>query len=296
MIRRAEPSRLHAHVDENEPIARRLDEVADRLEQQEANPFRIEAYRRGAEVVRELHQPIHDIVTRHGLAGLKRYRGIGDSLAQAIAQLATDDDWPLLERLRGEAEPERLLMALPGVGPELARRIHDRLGVESLEELELAAWDGRLAQVEGMGPRRLRAIRDSLEARFGRRQRRRRPVGDRPAVAELLDVDREYRTKAEAGRLRTIRPRRFNPEGDAWLPILHTRRDERQYTALYSNTRRAHELGRERDWVVIYREDDAGTGQWTVVTATRGPLQGRRVVRGRETECETYYASQTDAR
>ncbi len=111
-----------------------------------------------------------------------------------------------------------------------------------------------------------------------------------PAVAELLDVDREYRERATAGTLRRIAPRRFNPSGEAWLPVLHTRRGDADYTALYSNTARAHELGTTKDWVVIYRDDGDGGGQWTVVTATSGALAGARVVRGREAECAHYYA------
>jgi putative hydrolase len=64
---------------------------------------------------------------------------------------------------------------------------------------------------------------------------------------------------------------------------------ERHFTALYSNTARAHQLGTARDWVVIYRDDDGGLGQWTVITATTGGLRGRRVVRGREEECARHY-------
>jgi hypothetical protein len=109
-------------------------------------------------------------------------------------------------------------------------------------------------------------------------------------VRHLLDVDREYRQKAGAGQLRKIAPRRFNPSGEAWLPILHARRGDRDFTALYSNTARAHELGRVRDWVVIYfHTDNEPEGQCTVVTETRGNLEGKRVVRGREGECRAYY-------
>jgi putative hydrolase len=106
----------------------------------------------------------------------------------------------------------------------------------------------------------------------------------------LLAVDAEYRDKAAAGALPTIAPRRFNPDGSAWLPILHTERGGWHFTALYSNTARAHELGRTGDWVVLYFYDDHHQeGQHTVVTETRGPLAGRRVVRGREGECREYY-------
>jgi putative hydrolase len=104
-------------------------------------------------------------------------------------------------------------------------------------------------------------------------------------VAELLDVDREYREKAAAGQLERIAPRRFNPTGEAWLPVLHTRRGTRRYTALFSNTARAHDAGTTRDWVVLYHDDGLGEGRHTVITAAFGPLRGRRVVAGRETEC-----------
>jgi hypothetical protein len=110
-------------------------------------------------------------------------------------------------------------------------------------------------------------------------------------VAELLDVDAEYRSKAAAGALKRIAPRRLNPDGAAWLPVLHTRRDARHYTALFSNTPRAHRLGASRDWVVLYLEHGRDEGQWTVVTAHQGPLAGRRIVRGREAECLTHYGS-----
>lgn len=108
-------------------------------------------------------------------------------------------------------------------------------------------------------------------------------------VAELLELDREYRTRAEAGELRRIAPKKNNPTGEAWLPIMHAEREGRNYTALFSNTERAHDLGKTDDWVVIYRDDPGQKNQWTVVTEHRGPLKGERVVRGREEECRAYY-------
>jgi len=106
----------------------------------------------------------------------------------------------------------------------------------------------------------------------------------------LLDVDQEYCQKAVADRLPKVAPRRFNPAHETWLPILHTERDGWHFTALFSNTARAHELGRTRDWVVIYFYDgDHREGQNTVVTETHGPLKERRVVRGREAQCRQFY-------
>ena len=112
---------------------------------------------------------------------------------------------------------------------------------------------------------------------------------EEPDVAELLAVDQEYRERAEAMNLPTIAPRRFNPAQEPWLPILRTRRDRWRYRALFSNTALAHRLGRTHDWVVMYFDDGTSSGQRTVVTEARGDLRDRRVVRGREQECRTYY-------
>jgi len=111
-----------------------------------------------------------------------------------------------------------------------------------------------------------------------------------PTVEELLSVDREYRRKAARGELPLITPHRFNPAHEAWLPVLHTARGDHHYTALFSNTARAHEFGRTHDWVVLYVDGGRPETQCTVITARRGILKGRRVVRGREVECGHHYA------
>lgn len=119
-------------------------------------------------------------------------------------------------------------------------------------------------------------------------------VAIQPAIELLLEIDRDYREKAEADSLPRIAPRRFNPEGKAWLPVLHERRGGWHFTALFSNTERAHELRRTHDWVVVFFSDpETGDGQATVVTERRGALTGRRVVRGREPECARYYRAVT---
>lgn len=269
----------------NQVLANRLDEIGRLLEEQEANPFRVQAYRRAAALLRGLPEQVDAILQREGLAGLDRLPGIGPALARMIAEYVSSGRLPLLDQLRGSHDPIALLRSVPAVGARLARRLHDELGIDSLEELEYAAHDGRLAEFEGIGPKRLTGIRESLASRLARRRPSERWSTARPPVEELLEVDRQYRSGAAAGTLRKITPRRFNPHRQAWLPVLHVRRGEWDYTALYSNTARAHELGKIRDWVVIYYENDSAVGQCTVVTPGFGPLKGRRVVRGRELEC-----------
>jgi hypothetical protein len=201
--------------------------------------------------------------------------------------------------LRGGTDPEKLLQVVPGIGRDLARQIHGTLHIEALEALELACTDGRLATVAGIGPRRAVAICAALTAMLDKRRARRSRPGllplHEPPVALLLEIDREYREKAAAGKLTTIATRRFNPKGEAWLPIMHVRRGDWHFTVLYSNTARAHELDRVLDWVVIYFYDDQhAEAQHTVVTEARGTLAGKRVVRGRETECRAFYAALAD--
>jgi Holliday junction resolvasome RuvABC DNA-binding subunit len=280
----------------NEMVADRLDELAEGLEAQHANEYRVRAYRTAAVTVRNLKQPVVEILDRRGIDGLTQLPGIGPSLARAIERLSRTGRLPLLEQVRGVTTPERVLTTVPGIGRRTAERIHDVLGIDTLAELEAAAYDGRLAGMPGMGTKRVRAVRESLAGRFHRRPSAsaapRATTASQPSVAELLDIDEEYRRKATADWLLRIAPRRFNPAGEAWLPILHTQRDGREYTALYSNTARAHELGTTHDWVVIYSDEGDGGGQWTVVTSLFGDLKGRRIVRGREAECEAHYRVQ----
>lgn len=276
----------------NQRIAERLREAADLLERQGANPFRIRAYRSAADTLEHLERGVDAILAEEGMDGLTALAAIGKGIAASIAELVHSGRWAQLERLRGTADPVALFQGVPGIGPELARRLHDELHADTLEEIELAAHDGRLAHVPGIGPRRAAALRANLEHILGRvRSRRRGEAG--PPVAELLDVDEEYRRKAAAGALASIVPKRFNPNQSRTLPILHTQRGTWHFTALYSNTARAHDLGRDRDWVVLYFYDDhQQEGQNTVVTETHGPLIGRRVVRGREAECRVHYGLQ----
>ena len=276
----------------NQQIAMKLVQAADLLEQQGANPFRVSAYRRASETVSRLAQDIGELTEAEGSAGLIALPNIGKGIASAIQELVTTGQWVQLERLRGTLDPVHLFQTVPGIGPKMAEQIHEALHIDTLEALEAAAYDGRLEAVRGVGARRIAGIRSSRATLLAKTRRRpRMPGSDGPDVKTLLEVDREYRLGAEQGRLPLIAPKRFNPEGRAWLPVLHTDRDGWHFTVLYSNTARAHELKRTHDWVVVYFYDDHHQeGQCTLVTESRGPLTSQRVVRGRELECREYYS------
>ena len=242
-------------------------------------------------IVRWNRLPVRYFVASGGVPALEALPGIGESLARSIRTLVETGRLPMLERLRGASDPVALFATVPGIGRRTADRLHHQLGIDTLEELEAAAHDGRLGTLLGLGAKRLAGIRASLAPRLERvRARSDANAPVRPAsVGELLDVDREYREKARAGILKTIAPRRLNPAGEAWLPVLHAARGGRLYTAVFSNTPRAHRMGATRDWVVLYCDDGTREQSWTVVTAAFGPLRGRRIVRGRESECAEFY-------
>jgi putative hydrolase len=278
-------ARLPAAESFNELAARIFIESADLLRLQKANPFRVNAYVRAAGTLRSLETDVSDILNDRGYEGLMELPGIGKGLAAAIDEIVRTGRLSQLDRLRGESSPEIRFQSLPGIGPGLAHAIHETLHVDTLEGLEVAAHDGRLDDVPGIGTRRAKAIRAGL-ADILRRGRRYQPTAHAaPSVPTLLAVDERYRRLAAADKLPKIAPKRFNPEGRAWLPVMHTHRGDWHFTALFSNTARAHQLGHTDDWVVIYYYDgDHREGQNTVVTETHGPRRGQRVVRGRERE------------
>lgn len=282
----------------NQEIADTLDRVADMLDVEDANAFRVRSYHGAARTIRDLEEPVVEMLDREGEDLLKGLPGIGEKLAGAIHELATTGRLGLAEQLESEIWPGRLFMKVPGIGESLARRIHEELGIGTLEELEVAAYDGRLEQVEGIGPERAEGIRISLSGMLSQSSRRklRQAVGrgmpsseEKPPVDLLLGIDEEYRRKASRGQLKKIAPKRFNPEGRQWLPVMHARRAGWDFTVLFSNTELAHRTGKTDDWVVVYFERQGEQHQCTVVTAVRGPLEGRRVVRGRERECRKHY-------
>lgn len=278
---------------DNAAIAAKLRDFASLLEQQGADGFRQMAYRRAADTIDRLGEPLSAILVREGRDGLIALPSIGKGIAGAIAEMTETGRWTQLERLRGELAPEKLFRTLPGIGPKLAEMLAGETDAETLEELETALRLGEV-RVPGIGGRRREMLLAALNERLQRLGggRTKQMAASPPPVAMILDVDRLYRERAKAGKLRRIAPKRMNPEGKAWLPVMHARHDDWHFTALFSNTALAHQLGRTGDWVVIYfHEDDRPEGRCTVVTETRGELEGRRVVRGREAECLAHYAA-----
>jgi len=276
----------------NQDIADKLLEIATLLKEQGANPYRVSAYQNAASVIRTLPQPVSEIVAHQDFEGLVALPGIGEGIARSIYEYLALGRMSRLDSLRGGHDPVALFESIPGIGPKLAHRIIEHLHIDSLEALELAAHNHRLDKIPGFSDSKVAMVQAWLARVLGRRRPGLQPheAFTEPAVSLILQVDKQYRQKARDGELPMIAPKRFNPEGKAWLPVMHVTKQGWHFTALFSNTARAHELKRTDDWVVIYFNDDQHhESQHTVVTETRGALSGQRVVRGRESECREYY-------
>lgn len=284
----------------NVQIADLLEQIASLLEAQGDNPFRVRAYREGAQTIQDAKNPVAKLIGKDQLDELKALPNIGEGIAAVIGEYVTSGKSTLLDDLTAKESPGVVFGRVPGIGQELAKRIVNQLGITTLPELEQAAQDGRLAKVEGFRQKRIEGVQAALAGMLSksalRTQRERQTTRQqtpepaaRPSVELLLGIDAEYRKRAEAGDLRKISPRRFNPKKEAWLPVMTTNREGWTFTVLFSNTAQAHELEKTDDWVVIYYKRDGKERQNTIVTETQGELKGKRVVRGRDAETSQYY-------
>lgn len=143
---------------DNAEIARRFDEVADCLELEGANEFRVRAYRNAARVVRELPRPAARLA-REGAGGLESLPGIGKDLAGKIRTIVETGELPLHRELcRRVPSGLRAMMGVPGVGPKRAMILHEKLGLASLAGLKAAAAAGRIRGLKGFGARTETAV------------------------------------------------------------------------------------------------------------------------------------------
>ena len=175
---------------ENIEIAKTFDEVADLLEIQGANPFRVRAYRNAARTIGTLGTAVQSMLERDGKA-LEELPGIGADLAGKIVSLCRTGRLPLLAQLTRKI-PESLvaLLRIPGVGPKRAKLIYTKLGVKTLSQLEKAARAGRVSELRGMGPALERTILRGIEQ--DRTRSTRVPLAEAEAyIRPLVDILRE---------------------------------------------------------------------------------------------------------
>ena len=154
----------------NADIARAFDEIADLLELEGANPFRVRAYRNASRIVGDTQVDLPAKLAEGG--ELPKLPGIGADLAGKIGEIASTGTCEALEELRRHFPPGITeLLRLPGLGPKRTALLHDRLRVDSLADLKRAAGAGKLRGIPGFGQRSEQKLLEAVEARLSKSRR-----------------------------------------------------------------------------------------------------------------------------
>jgi DNA polymerase (family 10) len=168
----------------NAEIAETLELMADLLEIDGANPFRVRSYRNSARVIRDLPEAVADIVADNPKR-LLEIDGIGESVAQKCETLVKTGRLPQLEELKAKI-PEGLLLLLriPGLGPKKAAALYKELGITNVQDLEQACREGRVRQLKGFGEKTEKMILERLA--FAQQQEQRIFWADADQIAQAL--------------------------------------------------------------------------------------------------------------
>jgi len=138
---------------DNSEIAATLDQLADLLEFQGANAFRIRAYRNSSRVIRDCPESIAALVASDPKS-LTRIDGVGKGVAEKCVTLVQTGELPQIQEILEQIPPTVLdLLRVPGLGPKKAALLHRELGIENLAQLELACQQEQIRELKGMGPK-----------------------------------------------------------------------------------------------------------------------------------------------
>ena len=148
---------------QNTEIARLFEELADLLEIQGANPFRLRAYRNAARTVEGLTEPIADLADE-GPKALTELQGIGKNVAEKIIVICETGELPQLNEMREEVPAGVVMMLrIPGIGPKKVAALYKELNLETLDQLKEAAETGDVAKLKGFGQKTAETILEGLE-------------------------------------------------------------------------------------------------------------------------------------
>ncbi|MCG6865479.1 MAG: DNA polymerase/3'-5' exonuclease PolX [Thiogranum sp.] len=190
----------------NEDIAAVFDEIADLLEIEGDNPFRIRAYRNGARTLRELGEDIRALVERG--EKITGFPGIGKNLAEKIHEILDTGQCAALQKLRKQLPADLTeLLKLPGLGPKRVHALYHELDIHTLEQLERAARDGLIQHLPGFGAKTELHLLETVQAHADTARRFKLAVVGRYAepLLEYLEGAPAVKTVAVAGSYRRAR-------------------------------------------------------------------------------------------
>jgi len=170
-------------------VAAILSEIGVLLELKGENPFKTRAYHNGARTLEGLTEPLEKLVAEKRLGELK---GFGEALQDKVTTLVSTGALPYYEELRASVPPGLVAMLdLPGVGPKKVKKLHDELGITTVEQLEAACHTGKVAALDGFGEKSQQKILEGIA--FRRQFASRYRISDALAAAEsILDILRAH--------------------------------------------------------------------------------------------------------
>ena len=149
---------------DNRQVSQTLARIADLLEILGEPTYRAVAYRRAANAIDNLTEPVESVLQSGSLLELP---GIGQTLAQKIHELVDTGRIEFLEKLESQIPPGVVdLLMISGVGPKMAGRFYRELGIESIEALHEACRKQLIRSMKGLGPKKEQAILQAIEKRM----------------------------------------------------------------------------------------------------------------------------------
>jgi len=233
----------------NTEIAALFNRLADLLELEDANPFRVRAYRNGARTISSLAQNVAELVK----AGkdLSELPGIGEALAKKIETIVETGKLPQLEKVGARTPPAlSKLMKIEGLGPRRVKTLYKQLGIRSLEDLDRAARSGKIRKLEGFGKKTEEIILHGLERFSGAEERMKLP--DAEDIAKSLVAWLKYTQGVKAVTVAGSFRRRKETVGD--LDILITARKNSPVMDRFVNYDEVNEVvsrGKTRSTVIL---------------------------------------------
>ena len=233
----------------NSDVASMFEELADILEIEGANPFRVRAYRNGARAVGGLSQSLRDLVYRD--EDLTQYPGIGQELAAKIKEIVDTGSLSALEEARQRVSPDLVsLMHIQGLGPKRVKALHDKLGVNSLADLQQAAAEGKVAELSGFGAKTQESILEEIERFQGEEKRYKLAVVE--DVAATLSRHLEQQNGVQEVQVAGSFRRRKETVGDLDILVTGNRSDEvMQALVNYEDVRQVLAHGQTKSSVIM---------------------------------------------
>ena len=213
----------------NADVADQFDLLADLLELEGAESFRVLAYRRAATRMRETSGSVAQLAL-DGRA--KELQGIGKTIEEKIVQIVEQGEIEALTKRKGSVPPDVVrFMRLPGLGPKTAARIWRELGISTIDELKAAAESERLRTLTGLGAKSEEKILKALAFQAENPDTGRRLLGDGlPAVQAVVAVLREHPAAVHVSEAGSVRRRK---ETFRDLDIIATATDPAELTAYF---------------------------------------------------------------